>query len=353
MRGLVLEGGGAKGAYQAGAIKAFNKRKIYFDGVAGTSIGSINAAFYANKNFNALYSLWLGTDSEYLFGIESELITNITNKEFKLNDIKKGLESVIKIIKNKGVDTKNIRKILTKNIDEKKLRKNNIDLGIVTFNVSDMKPIQICLKDIPEGNVVDYIIASSYLPFFKFERIVDNKYYLDGGIISNCPVDIFIDKNYEEIYVIKAWQSKLKYNTKNNTKVHVITPGENLGSIINFNGEIGEYRMNLGYYDTIRYLDNLDGNKYYFKPYSETYYSKLFDKKTYKEILKEYTRTSIVKSDKDFILKIIENICTEFNIKRFKVYDLPFLLTKLKYKMVSHTENKYYNFIKKIKVEFE
>ena len=36
MRGLVLEGGGAKGAYEAGAIKALQKKKIYFDGVSGT-----------------------------------------------------------------------------------------------------------------------------------------------------------------------------------------------------------------------------------------------------------------------------------------------------------------------------
>ena len=39
MRGLVLEGGGAKGAYQAGAIKALEKKGIKFDGVAGTSTG--------------------------------------------------------------------------------------------------------------------------------------------------------------------------------------------------------------------------------------------------------------------------------------------------------------------------
>ena len=31
MRGLMLQGGGAKGAYEAGAIKALNERKIYFD----------------------------------------------------------------------------------------------------------------------------------------------------------------------------------------------------------------------------------------------------------------------------------------------------------------------------------
>ena len=37
-RGLFLQGGGAKGAYQAGAIKAFTQKKIYFDGVVAKLI---------------------------------------------------------------------------------------------------------------------------------------------------------------------------------------------------------------------------------------------------------------------------------------------------------------------------
>ena len=64
MRALLFEGGGAKGAYEAGAVKALNKKKMYFDGVGGTSIGAINAAFYVEKNFNGMYKLWLSTDSQ-------------------------------------------------------------------------------------------------------------------------------------------------------------------------------------------------------------------------------------------------------------------------------------------------
>ncbi len=44
MRGLVLEGGGAKGCYQIGAYKALVEMGITFDYVVGTSIGAINAA---------------------------------------------------------------------------------------------------------------------------------------------------------------------------------------------------------------------------------------------------------------------------------------------------------------------
>ena len=45
MLGLALEGGGAKGSYEIGAYIALKELGFKFDAVAGTSIGSLNAAF--------------------------------------------------------------------------------------------------------------------------------------------------------------------------------------------------------------------------------------------------------------------------------------------------------------------
>ncbi|OYO51117.1 hypothetical protein CG709_20055, partial [Lachnotalea glycerini] len=42
--GIVLEGGGAKGAYQIGAWKAFEEVGVKVNAVAGTSVGALNAA---------------------------------------------------------------------------------------------------------------------------------------------------------------------------------------------------------------------------------------------------------------------------------------------------------------------
>ena len=49
--GLVLAGGGAKGAYQMGAWKALREMNISFDAIAGVSIGSINGALIAAGDF--------------------------------------------------------------------------------------------------------------------------------------------------------------------------------------------------------------------------------------------------------------------------------------------------------------
>src|SRR6185437_12814108 len=47
-RGLVLEGGGAKGAYQVGCMRAFQEHDIKFDAIAGTSIGALNGALLSS-----------------------------------------------------------------------------------------------------------------------------------------------------------------------------------------------------------------------------------------------------------------------------------------------------------------
>ena len=57
MKGLVLEGGGAKGSFHVGALKALFERGYVFNGVAGTSIGAINGALLAQGDFDALYEL--------------------------------------------------------------------------------------------------------------------------------------------------------------------------------------------------------------------------------------------------------------------------------------------------------
>lgn len=56
-RALVLSGGGARGAYEAGVASAL-ARSESFDIVVGTSIGAINAAFVAQAQFDSLSQVW-------------------------------------------------------------------------------------------------------------------------------------------------------------------------------------------------------------------------------------------------------------------------------------------------------
>jgi NTE family protein len=58
MYGIVLEGGGARGAYQVGAWKALRELGIDYQGVAGTSVGALNGAMMVQGDFNKTLEVW-------------------------------------------------------------------------------------------------------------------------------------------------------------------------------------------------------------------------------------------------------------------------------------------------------
>lgn len=58
--GLVLCGGGGRGAYQIGVWQALNELGLdrYINGVSGTSAGALNAALFACGNISLAENVW-------------------------------------------------------------------------------------------------------------------------------------------------------------------------------------------------------------------------------------------------------------------------------------------------------
>lgn len=79
-KALVLAGGGAKGAYQAGCIKALQELEYDFDIVTGTSIGALNGLLVVQKDYQALYQLW---DQMKI----SDIFTNPVNFDFSIESM--------------------------------------------------------------------------------------------------------------------------------------------------------------------------------------------------------------------------------------------------------------------------
>ena len=70
MYGLVLEGGGAKGAYHVGAYKAIRELNIEIGGIAGTSIGAINGAMMVQGDYELLEKVWCPNVAHRLVHLE-------------------------------------------------------------------------------------------------------------------------------------------------------------------------------------------------------------------------------------------------------------------------------------------
>jgi len=70
--------------------------------------------------------------------------------------------------------------------------------------LTDLKPLELYIEDIPKGMVVDYLMASANLPFFKLEKI-NGKLYIDGGFFDNLPIKLLTAKGYKDIIAIRLY----------------------------------------------------------------------------------------------------------------------------------------------------
>ena len=247
---LVFGGGGAKGAYQIGAVKALNKLKIKYDIITGCSVGSINGAIVAQGDFDLAMKLWktLSTDK----------ILDLKENETGIN-VKGAFE-------NSGYDYTNLKNLLIKYIDEDKLRKSPVDYGLVTVKYPEMTPLYIFKEDMEIGKIVDYILGSSaFFPAMKPHKIGENM-YIDGGFSDNLPINMAIEKGADKIIAIDLKAvGMIKKPKSKDVKITKISSYYDLGKILDFNKDQAKKNMKLGYNDTLKTFGKLDGFKFTFE----------------------------------------------------------------------------------------
>ena len=272
MLGLALEGGGAKGAVHIGAVKALLENGYEFDGVVGTSIGAFNGALISQGDFEKAYDLWINMEPSMLFDIEDECMRNIVHNGLTKETIKYISSRTINLIENRGIDTSKMRRVLYENVDEYKLRTSNIDFGMVTVSIPDFNPVEVYKEDIPAGKIRDYIMASANFPGFKLYPI-DGKYYIDGGIYDNCPVNLLIRKGYKDVIAVRTSKNDKFSNIINkDVRIRSIIASEDLGNALIFDNDLIRRNITLGYFDAIRMIKNLKGRKYYIELFEEVFF---------------------------------------------------------------------------------
>ena len=265
-RGLALEGGGAKGAYHVGVTKAFIEKGYEFDGFVGTSIGAINAAMLAQGDFDKALELWMSISLDQMFTEEEQLFLRLRDLGLNTETISSVRGTLPKIISNQGVSTKKMMELLNKYIDEEKIRASGKDFGLVTISISERKAYELMLDEIPRGKLIHYIMASSSLPGFS-PVTIEGKRHIDGSFYNNCPVNLLDKLGYDEIIAIRTNALGVVYSKMYKMEnVKLISPKEGLGSLMQFSSESSFANIRLGYYDGLRFIENLRGSYYYVRP---------------------------------------------------------------------------------------
>lgn len=298
-RGLVLAGGGVKGAYECGAIQALDELGVTFDVVTGTSIGSLNGCLVAQKDNDKLYELWKTIKME---DILADALPNHLDIESLVNSNNLISTFFKKYVKEKGADITPFKDNIDKYYDYDRLKNSGIKFGLVTVSYPSLKPLFMNSDKMDENSGVYLLASSSCFPAFPICKI-DNKSYIDGGYYDNLPIDLALELGAEEIVAIDLRNEPQHPHYLHNANVKYIYPKEDLGFILNFDREMIDKNMCLGYLDCMKAFDKYKGVKYTFELFEdETFFKKVYVKLQY---LGSIINADTVRLKKSFVFDVL------------------------------------------------
>ena len=360
--GLVLEGGGAKGAYQIGAWKALREAGVRIKGIAGVSVGSLNGALICMDDLERAEKIWKNIEYSQVMAVNDETIKALRERDFKSLNLQDLISSGFQILKDGGFDITPLRNLIEEVVgDEDKIRNSDRELYTVTYSVSDRKELAEDIRTGEAGTIKDMLLASAYFLAFKNEKL-GGKRYMDGGGVNNVPINVLLEHGYEDIIVIRIYGLGLDKERvteiPEGIRVYHIAPRQDLGGILEFDKKKTRKNMTLGYYDAKRFLYGLYGRIYYIDaPNTEPYY---FDKMMSElEFFKIYMQDTLNEEGmaaltgklfprlaeefklkegwdyKDMYLGLLEDLAKRLKVRRFQIYTVDELLREIRKKFRS------------------
>lgn len=190
MRAVVLSGGGAKGAYEVGALKYLLESGMRYDIFTGVSVGALNASYLAQfksedvmTGFVTLENIWKNISNEkvykswFLFGQLAALWKmSLFNSE--------PLENLVSSMLNTDVLKSSGKKLL---------------VGATCLKTGEYK-----LFDQNHPDIIKAVIASSVFPGFFCPVKIEGNYWLDGGVRETTPIMAAIQAGATHIDIIST-----------------------------------------------------------------------------------------------------------------------------------------------------
>lgn len=268
--GLVLAGGGGKGAYQIGVLKALKEFGLMDQivAVSGSSVGALNAILFTQKDTEKMEAVWKKITPEQIVDISEaggDLLEVLQQKMGILGDFLESvsLKEYLSKAKEEGIcERDGLLKILESEVDLQKVTHSPEKIYATISSMENGVPVaKYCLLNgKTEEEIKKLLLASSALPVIYDAVEIDGVQYRDGGLADNVPVKPLKDEGIDNLIVIRHSQAELRIDTngKNEVTYLEITPSHSLGEFvtgtIDFSHDSILYRMSLGYYDGMRLL---------------------------------------------------------------------------------------------------
>jgi NTE family protein len=211
---LVFQGGGALGSYQAGAFESLCHAGLKPKWVAGTSIGAINAALIAGNapehRVARLKEFWEDVSAHLQFALPPYLLGTPVhawyNETSFFNTLMTGVPNFFTPTTSAlcYYDNAALKATLLRLVDfdlinaRRKVDRIRLSVGAVDVESGDLRYFDTNRMPPNQLFTPEHVMASAALPPAFAPIEIDKRFYWDGGIVSNNPLQYVIDESEQD-----------------------------------------------------------------------------------------------------------------------------------------------------------
>jgi NTE family protein len=173
---LVLSGGGAKGAYEAGVAAVFVERGLPIRLVAGSSAGALNAAMVADGRMDRLEALWRGLSRGRVYSLRTRVL---------FAGLLPGWLTLLALDRAGSLfDPQPLRELIDASLDLDRVRASPVRLLVVTSDLARREPRLFDNQSVTR----EALMAAAAVPGAFPAVAVDGALLVDGGLTGRAPV---------------------------------------------------------------------------------------------------------------------------------------------------------------------
>lgn len=243
--GLVLAGGGGKGAYHIGVWKALAEYGIdkYISIVTGSSVGALNMILFANEDLARAEYVWRNISHDKILTIPKKISAGLHMPEEQAA-----------IFSRDGLSA-----IIDENVDLNKISRSKIRMYACTYNVTRKRTEYLSINNKSSSMIKKIVMASSALPIIFGKQEINGMEYYDGGLTNNVPVEPIFNTQADGIIAVHLGRESSLNKIYPNKNIIEIVPAKNQGDLLDgtldFSSEGARRRISQGYEDTVKIIE--------------------------------------------------------------------------------------------------
>ena len=280
--GLVLAGGGGKGAYQIGVWEVLEEYGIVpnIKAISGTSVGALNAALFAQGDLELAREVWSTISPKAVMKMNVSLLCRrfvrsmpyLSSASLISAGMANAFERQIYQWLTKQADQgmlskKGLSRLIDNSIELQRVRSFDGPIYVAAYNISSRKLQYFDLKDNDSiEEIKERLLASASIPVIFGKTRVDKDLYWDGGtpvLGDNVHVKPLYDDGIRDLIVVHLDpEDPVDRDRFPGCNIIEIMPQEDLGGLIsgtmNFRSEVAKDNIKRGHDDAKRKLESVD-----------------------------------------------------------------------------------------------